>query len=583
MKLLLSRLKRELQEKTQQPKQSLIDLELADYEKTIKTLKDNLTYKDKEIQDLRDDLTNLNEKHLSLKQETENLEQQKLQTEERANKFKTLLDTTKKELHDAKDLEQQRYQNDDNLRTLFDKLQIELDNNKVTISQLLSEKQQLIEQLNKQSETNQRTINLLEQNLRIANHDLDVAKQDYETLQDDFNNYKIRAQSVLKQQQQQQSTQRERMPSIVNKQTELEETIEKLKTTLKEANNKIQSLISENEILQKEQDRLNEVQTKIINESRKREQDLRKQHQMELEKIENDCLKRTNDSHDMMKSVTLQNETLSTTFKEQIAAIETDHERSISILQNQLQASKQEIEQLKNRIELLRQTTNVDNEKESTQMVFNNDITKDDIPWTYSERQQGEGSESASVDYQPADVAVKTLENVLFGNTNTNQLSSSNLDKPRHILFEDVELERQRIEEELNKTKYRLHNTNELLNESELNNVRLSEQVSLLKDEIRRIERNMDRAESISNLEYLKNIILKFFILKSTHERLQTIPVLVTMLKLSPDEQAQLVRVAQQTTSIVDTSTNNESNTSQVTNSTNSSSSSSWSSYLNMW
>ncbi|CAF1050221.1 unnamed protein product, partial [Rotaria sordida] len=462
-------------------------------------------------------------------------------------------------------------------------LQIELDNNKVTISQLLSEKQQLIEQLNKQSETNQRTINLLEQNLRIANHDLDVAKQDYETLQDDFNNYKIRAQSVLKQQQQQQSTQRERMPSIVNKQTELEETIEKLKTTLKEANNKIQSLISENEILQKEQDRLNEVQTKIINESRKREQDLRKQHQMELEKIENDCLKRTNDSHDMMKSVTHQNETLSTTFKEQIAAIETDHERSISILQNQLQASKQEIEQLKNRIELLRQTTNIDNEKESTQIVFNNDITKDDIPWTYSERQQGEGSESASVDYQSADVAVKTLENVLFGNTNTNQLSSSNLDKPRHILFEDVELERQRIEEELNKTKYRLHNTNELLNESELNNVRLSEQVSLLKDEIRRIERNMDRAESISNLEYLKNIILKFFILKSTHERLQTIPVLVTMLKLSPDEQAQLVRVAQQTTSIVDTSTNNESNTSQVTNSTNSNSSSSWSSYLNMW
>jgi hypothetical protein len=61
-----------------------------------------------------------------------------------------------------------------------------------------------------------------------------------------------------------------------------------------------------------------------------------------------------------------------------------------------------------------------------------------------------------------------------------------------------------------------------------------------LKDEIRRIERNMNRAESISNLEYLKNIIFKFFILKSAHERLQLIPVLVTMLKLSPDEQAKL-------------------------------------------
>ncbi len=36
---------------------------------------------------------------------------------------------------------------------------------------------------------------------------------------------------------------------------------------------------------------------------------------MELEKMENECLQRTNDNHDMMKRVSLQNETLSTTFK----------------------------------------------------------------------------------------------------------------------------------------------------------------------------------------------------------------------------------------------------------------------------
>jgi hypothetical protein len=96
------------------------------------------------------------------------------------------------------------------------------------------------------------------------------------------------------------------------------------------------------------------------------------------------------------------------------------------------------------------------------------------------------------------------------------------------------------------------------------------------------MERNIDRAESLSNLEYLKNVILKFFILKSTHERLQLIPVLVTMLKLSPDEQAKLVRVAQQTASLEDTSFNNESNTQQINNNVNSNSSS-WGSYLNMW
>lgn len=83
--------------------------------------------------------------------------------------------------------------------------------------------------------------------------------------------------------------------------------------------------------MQKEHDRLLEVQTKILNESRKREQDLRKQvkqsflifskenllsqHQTELEKIETEHLQRTNDNHLMFKNVTLQNETLSSTFK----------------------------------------------------------------------------------------------------------------------------------------------------------------------------------------------------------------------------------------------------------------------------
>jgi chromosome segregation ATPase len=143
MKILLTRLKKEFQDKNHQPKQSLIDLELADYEKTINNLKDDLINKDKEIQDLRDELSTSTEKYSCLKREIKNLEQQKIQTDERANKFKALLDLAKKELQKAKDIELQRYHNDDHIRILIDKLQSELDNNKVLINELLSEKQQL--------------------------------------------------------------------------------------------------------------------------------------------------------------------------------------------------------------------------------------------------------------------------------------------------------------------------------------------------------------------------------------------------------------------------------------------------------
>ena len=155
-------------------------------------------------------------------------------------------------------------------------------------------------------------------------------------------------------------------------------------------------------------------------------------------------------------------------------------------------------------------------------------------------------------------------------------------DTPPRRLLDDTELERQRLDE-LNAIKMRLLDANELLNESELNNVRLTEQIALLKDEIRRIERNVDRAESLSNLEYLKNIILKFFVLKSTPERLQLIPVLVTMLKLSPDEQAQLVRVANLTAPVEDNPTSPDSSPADPTMNAANVSAPSWGTYLNIW
>ena len=52
-----------------------------------------------------------------------------------------------------------------------------------------------------------------------------------------------------------------------------------------------------------------------------------------------------------------------------------------------------------------------------------------------------------------------------------------------------------------------------------------------------RLERNQEREKSISNMEYLKNIILKFLTFSSPQEKAQLMPVLTTMLKLSQEEQ----------------------------------------------
>ncbi|KAF9344689.1 hypothetical protein BGX26_004027 [Mortierella sp. AD094] len=81
----------------------------------------------------------------------------------------------------------------------------------------------------------------------------------------------------------------------------------------------------------------------------------------------------------------------------------------------------------------------------------------------------------------------------------------------------------------------KLSHLTELLNESEANHQRLLEQEKVLKEEIR----NLDRAERRQNLsvDYLKNIVLKYL---ETSDREPLLPVLTTVLQLSPAEVASL-------------------------------------------
>ena len=113
-------------------------------------------------------------------------------------------------------------------------------------------------------------------------------------------------------------------------------------------------------------------------------------------------------------------------------------------------------------------------------------------------------------------------------------------------------------------------NLNDLLKESESSNVLLSEQNRILKEEIRRLQRSIERVELVENMEYLKNIVVKF--VASNSERIHLIPVLKTILKLSKQEESLFLKFA------------SNSNNLQLTNSQqegqSSTSSNNWSNYL---
>uniref|UniRef100_A0A4W4H9Q6 RanBD1 domain-containing protein n=1 Tax=Electrophorus electricus TaxID=8005 RepID=A0A4W4H9Q6_ELEEL len=90
-----------------------------------------------------------------------------------------------------------------------------------------------------------------------------------------------------------------------------------------------------------------------------------------------------------------------------------------------------------------------------------------------------------------------------------------------------------------------LEHMNSLLHESEATNAVLMEQISVLKSELRRLERNQEREKSVANLEYLKNVVLRFMLLPAGSEKQALLPVIHTLLQLSPDEKSKLAAIAQ--------------------------------------
>lgn len=100
-----------------------------------------------------------------------------------------------------------------------------------------------------------------------------------------------------------------------------------------------------------------------------------------------------------------------------------------------------------------------------------------------------------------------------------------------------------------------------ILEDSEANNALLNEQIRVLKEEIRRLERTIARTEAAHNLEYLKNILVKFVSAKTgSTEKAQLIPVIKTLLKLDQQEEVLFSQSVNPSSNATAESTNSWSN-----------------------
>ncbi|KAL5005239.1 hypothetical protein ScPMuIL_018695 [Solemya velum] len=516
----ISELKKELEHAKHEAKQSsMMDLEIADYDRTVQSLNVQLRQQNEKLTELQGDIVKHEERAKSLQEEITTIEEQRLQSEDRGNKLKQMLVKTKRDLADSKKWESEQRTSDAQLRGQMEHLTQQVEDYKVQLGELAAENQKLNSRLRGTDESSQRTVKVLENRIHSLQSELNITQNELETIQNEYDGYKVRVHSVLKQQ-------KTKVPDVEAnadklERERLEHAVEQLKTKLKEKSDQIQDAEQDADRLQEEHDRLLQRHNKQLHDMQDKENTFRQR----MERMSEEKSACTSEQLETIRQLTVQNEKITQSYKDQITLLQTDHHRSIDMLQQQLDMTDNENTKLRQEIQQLSKFA--EQERDTSPVL-------ESVPdIRYEIRQEGEGSEI--VDPEPGH-KVNSLNLEYY----------ERLKFPLDIIYVASKLleNEYALKEKLLTSDKRLEHTTELLNESEATVMRLTEQAKILKEEIRRLERNQQREKEAANWEYLKNILIKFLTLNVGDERDSLIPVMTMMLKLSPEETEKLHMVA---------------------------------------
>ncbi|NXG04473.1 GCC2 protein, partial [Sakesphorus luctuosus] len=176
-------------------KSTLMDMEIADYERLVKELNQKITDKDSRIEDLERETGIQKQKQETLQEEIKLLQSTMQQDEERSAKIKQLLVKTKKELADSKQAENDHLMLQESLKG-----ELEASQQQIQVAVLTSEKHKVQEQLRTSSEQHQRTMSACQQKIATLQEECRAAQAEQASVTSEFESYKVRVHNVLKQQ-----------------------------------------------------------------------------------------------------------------------------------------------------------------------------------------------------------------------------------------------------------------------------------------------------------------------------------------------------------------------------------------------
>ncbi|XP_076991053.1 GRIP and coiled-coil domain-containing protein 2 [Tamandua tetradactyla] len=525
---------------------TLMNMEIADYERLMKELSQKLTNKNSKIEDLEQEIKIQKQKQETLQEEMTLLQSTVQQYEEKNTKIKQLLVKTKKELADSKQAETDHLVLQASLKGELEASQQQVEVYKIQLAETTSEKHKIHEHLKTSAEQHQHTLSAYQQKVAALQEECRTAKAEQAAVTSEFESYKVRVHNVLKQQKNKSVSQAE-TEGAKQEREHLEMLIDQLKIKLQDTQNNLQINASELQTLQSEHDTLLERHNKMLQETVSKEAELREK----LCSIQSENMMMKSEHAQTVSQLTSQNEVLHNSFRDQVRHLQEEHRKTVETLQQQLSRVEAQLFQLKSE-PTTRSPASSHQSLKNLRERRNTDLPLLDMHTIT--REEGEGMETTDTEsISSASTHTQSLEQLLNS-------PETKLEPP----LWHAEVTKEELVQKLNSTTKSADHLNGLLRETEATNAILMEQIKLLKSEIRRLERNQEREKSASNLEYLKNVLLQFIFLKPGSERERLLPVIDTMLQLSPEEKGKLAAIAQ----------GEEENASR---------SSGWASYLHSW
>ncbi|XP_040831452.1 GRIP and coiled-coil domain-containing protein 2 [Ochotona curzoniae] len=506
---------------------TLMNMEIADYERLMKELNQKLTNKNSEIEDLEQEIKIQKQKQETLQEEMTLLQTSVQQYEEQNTKIKQLLVKTKKELADSKQAEAEHVLLEASLKGELEASQQQVEVYKIQLAEITSEKHKLHEHLRTSAEQHQRTLSAYQQKAMALEEESRTAKAEQAAITSEFESYKVRVHNVLKQQKNKSMSQSETEAAKQERQ-HLEMLIDQLKIKLQESQNNLQVNMSELQALQSEHDALLERHNRMLQETVSKEAELREK----LCSVQSENITMKSEHAQTVSQLTSQNEALRNSYREQVRHLQEEHRKTAETLQQQLSKVEAQLFQLKSE-PAARSPASSHQSLKNLRERRNTDLPLLDIHTTA--REEGEGMETTDAEsVSSAGTYTQSLEQLLTS-------PETKLEPP----LWHAEFTKEELVQKLSTTTKSADHLNGLLRETEATNAILMEQIKLLKSEIRRLERNQEREKSVANLEYLKNVLLQFIFLRPGSERERLLPVIDTMLQLSPEEKGKLAVIAQ--------------------------------------